>query len=131
MNGKLKFVFSLIVGIYFLNSIGIPVYYHYCGGELENVSALFKTNSCCGEEEDEDSDCCQNVVKVVLQQNESSLNEPKVLGISDHQILFSGNWSYNKRHIPVVSSTNISYEIDSGPPEKGRKILLSKSLLII
>lgn len=34
---------------------------HYCGGELEKVSFVVKSNSCCGEEEEDmDEGCCAN-----------------------------------------------------------------------
>jgi hypothetical protein len=35
---------------------------HYCGGELEKISYLVKSNSCCGEEEEdtEMNDCCED-----------------------------------------------------------------------
>ena len=55
-----KYLFGLFTFCYVMAGIGIPVYLHYCGGELEEVSYLTKTNSCCGEEETEDSDCCHN-----------------------------------------------------------------------
>lgn len=40
----------------------MPVYLHYCGGNLEEISYLVKTSNCCGEEESEEeaSDCCRN-----------------------------------------------------------------------
>jgi hypothetical protein len=51
---------------YVTAAIGIPVYLHYCGGELETVSYVIKNVTCCGEEEDSDdmSGCCkdENVV---------------------------------------------------------------------
>jgi hypothetical protein len=44
--------------------IGIPVYLHYCGGELEKVNYVIKGDSCCGGMEDDteesDSDCCKD-----------------------------------------------------------------------
>lgn len=50
-----------MVVVYFTTAIGIPVYIHYCGGELEQVSFLMKSNKCCGEdEEDMDDGCCAN-----------------------------------------------------------------------
>jgi hypothetical protein len=50
-----------MVCVYVTTAIGVPVYMHYCGGELEKVTFLVKTNSCCGEEEEDmDSDCCAN-----------------------------------------------------------------------
>jgi hypothetical protein len=48
-----------MVCVYVTTAIGIPVYMHYCGGELEKVSFLVKSTSCCGEEdEDMDDGCC-------------------------------------------------------------------------
>lgn len=50
-----------MVAVYVTTAIGIPVYMHYCGGELEKVSFVVKINSCCGgEEEDMDEGCCAN-----------------------------------------------------------------------
>lgn len=50
-----------MVVLYLTTAIGIPVYLHYCGGELEKVSYLIKSNGCCGEDEDADmGGCCQD-----------------------------------------------------------------------
>ena len=51
-----------MVVVYVTTAIGIPVYKHYCGGELEKVSFLVKSTSCCGgeDEEDMDADCCSD-----------------------------------------------------------------------
>jgi hypothetical protein len=50
-----------MIAVYVSTAIGIPVYMHYCGGELEQVSFVVKSNSCCGgEEEDMDEGCCAN-----------------------------------------------------------------------
>lgn len=50
-----------MIAVYVATAIGIPVYMHYCGGELEQVSFVVKSNSCCGgEEEDMDDGCCAN-----------------------------------------------------------------------
>lgn len=57
------YLFAVFTFSYLLAVSGIPVYLHYCGGELEEISYLSKVNSCCGaeeEEEDESSDCCHN-----------------------------------------------------------------------
>lgn len=56
-----KYLFAIVVSTYVLTATGIPVYLHYCGGELEEISYLTKANSCCGDEDTgEDSDCCKN-----------------------------------------------------------------------
>lgn len=54
----------MVVCIYVFSTIGVSVFSHYCGGELEKVSFFTKTNSCCGDESDEamESGCCKNEV---------------------------------------------------------------------
>jgi hypothetical protein len=50
-----------MLAVYLFTTIGIPVYMHYCGGELEKVSFLVKSDSCCSEEEEDmDDGCCAN-----------------------------------------------------------------------
>jgi hypothetical protein len=51
-----------MVVVYLTTAIGVPVYLHYCGGELEKITFLVKTKSCCGDEEQEDMDngCCED-----------------------------------------------------------------------
>ena len=60
-----KYVFAVLVSVYLLTVVGMPVYLHYCGGEVEDVSYLIDTNGCC-EDEVPDGDCCHNE-GVVLQ----------------------------------------------------------------
>jgi hypothetical protein len=46
-----------------MSTVGVCVFSHYCGGELEKVTVFTETNSCCdGEEESGMSDdgCCKN-----------------------------------------------------------------------
>ena len=50
-----------MVGIYLTTAIGVPVYMHYCGGELEKVSYLIKSKGCCGSDDEAGMDgCCQD-----------------------------------------------------------------------
>ncbi len=55
--------------------IGVPVFKHYCGGELESISVFVKHASCCGEEEDEPSDCCKDEVQVAHHYSTSVLSK--------------------------------------------------------
>lgn len=52
--------------------VGIPVYYHYCGGELEEINYVLKSSGCCGGEEDDSSEsdngCCKDE-NLVLKSN--------------------------------------------------------------
>ncbi len=55
-----------------MSTIGVSVFSHYCGGELEKVSVFSKTKSCCGEEEEADMEdgCCKNeMVHVAFQKD--------------------------------------------------------------
>jgi hypothetical protein len=54
------YFFAALVVTYFLTVIGMPVYMHYCGGEVEEVSYLVKQNGCCGDEVPPDNDCCHD-----------------------------------------------------------------------
>ena len=57
-------MFALIVSSYVITVIGIPVYYHYCGGQLEQITYVIKSNSCCEGEEDDSQEasngCCKD-----------------------------------------------------------------------
>ncbi len=133
MNLCLKYFFAFIVGIYLINNIGLPVYYHYCGGELESVNTLFKTGGCCGEmEEDEDSDCCKNETKIISQKSESDLNTFQFKVVSPVSNLFYYNPSCNpsSNHTGLLQLFN-SFDLTFLPPKNGRSILTSKSVLII
>lgn len=58
-----KIFISFVVIIYVMSTVGVSVFSHYCGGELEHVTLFSKTKSCCGgDESDMDDGCCKNVV---------------------------------------------------------------------
>lgn len=60
------FLFSLLVLAYIATSTGVCIYYHYCGGELEKVSAMVKAKSCCSDSSDDTKDgCCRNESKYI------------------------------------------------------------------
>lgn len=57
-----KYFFLLsCVSIYVFSTIGISVFTHYCGNEVESISYLTKGKSCCGDE-DNAMDCCKDEV---------------------------------------------------------------------
>jgi hypothetical protein len=75
INSFKKYLFGLIVVSYLTTTIGIPVYLHYCGGELEKVNFLVKATSCCGSEEEgeEDSGCCKDEGRYVQNNSDFTL----------------------------------------------------------
>ncbi|HRG02101.1 MAG TPA: hypothetical protein PKZ75_13370 [Bacteroidia bacterium] len=66
---KIFIVFVSIV--YVMSTIGISVFSHYCGGELEEVALFSKPTSCCGEDEaDMDDGCCKNEISHIAFQKD-------------------------------------------------------------
>ena len=61
-----KYLFACLVAAYLGSILGLPVYYHYCGGELEEVSYLVKPSGCCEDEGDEPDGCCSNETMVLV-----------------------------------------------------------------
>lgn len=60
-----KIFISFVVVVYVMSTIGVSVFSHYCGGELEKVTLFSKTKSCCGEEEEvamDDDGCCKDEI---------------------------------------------------------------------
>lgn len=58
-----KIFIAFVAIIYVLSTVGVSVFSHYCGGELEKVTLFSKTKSCCGGEEESDmgeDGCCKN-----------------------------------------------------------------------
>ncbi len=71
-----KYFFGLAVFSYLITVVGIPVYFHYCGGELEKISYLIKTKGCCDDEGSEESsnDCCKDEGFVLKNCTDFSIN---------------------------------------------------------
>jgi hypothetical protein len=69
----------------------VPVYLHYCGGELEKVNYLVKTGSCCGSEDEsaDDDGCCRDEGAYV--QNHTDFN---LKLLSYNFFIQSSSWSH-------------------------------------
>jgi hypothetical protein len=67
--------FSAVLFSYLLVHVGVPVFKHYCGGELESISAFVKSDICCGEEEEESSDCCDDEMEISQLQQDLVLSK--------------------------------------------------------
>lgn len=61
-----KIFIAFVAIIYVLSTVGVSVFSHYCGGELEEVALFSKPTSCCGEDESDMEDgCCKNEISHV------------------------------------------------------------------
>jgi hypothetical protein len=77
LNALKKYFFGLLVTLYVITAAGVPVYLHYCGGELENINYVVKGTSCCGEDESTpvDNDCCQDEETVMQSLTDFTLKD--------------------------------------------------------
>ncbi len=66
-----KIFIAFVAIIYVLSTVGVSVFSHYCGGELEEVALFSKPTSCCGEDESDMEDgCCKNEISHVAFQKD-------------------------------------------------------------
>jgi hypothetical protein len=66
-----KIFISLVAIIYVFSTVGVSVFSHYCGGELEKVALFSKPTSCCGgDESDMEDGCCKNEISHVAFQKD-------------------------------------------------------------
>lgn len=58
-----------------MSVLGVPVYFHYCEGKLENVDFVTQGNGCCcdaDEEPGEKNNCCKDET-LILQSDKNAL----------------------------------------------------------
>ncbi len=56
---------------------GIPVFFHYCDGDLETISFFEKGSGCCGDEEATDMDCCSTDLSIIQQHSDFTSHSEK------------------------------------------------------
>ena len=90
-----KIFIAFVAIVYVMSTIGVSVFSHYCGGELEHVTLFSKTKSCCGEEESDMGDgCCKDVVTHVSFQKDFTFAQLK----SDYKVPFLALAIFNFQH---------------------------------
>jgi hypothetical protein len=97
--------------------VGIPVYLHYCGGELEEVSYVLKSNGCCGDEEPMDDGCCQNEDYVVRFNPDFVFKKDIDLKTFDLATLFLVETPYLKANLPAIFNFQFSIFNFLRPPD--------------
>ena len=129
-----KIFIAFVAIIYVLSTVGVSVFSHYCGGELEKVTLFSKTKSCCGGEEEAemtDDGCCKNeLVHVSFQKDFTFYTLVKdckapvlVLAIFNFQ-----NYIFNFN--PVAESL-ITVNVEFPPPKLIQSEIVSCSILRI
>ncbi len=112
INNLKKYLFGLVVSAYIVMTVGIPVYLHYCGGELEEISYLLKADSCCGGEDDHsdegDGGCCEDEGLFLKSTTDFTLKEFKSFKIPNTW----NHLTFNTTLPQIISFT----EADRGSP---------------
>jgi hypothetical protein len=123
-----------VVASYVVSAIGIPIYLHYCGGELEKINYVVKGTSCCGEEEDSepmDEGCCKDE-NIVLKNNPDFTlkqfnNYALIKTVSE--IFYISLPFYYSPLIKNMESNTLS--IEAPPPKLQASLVISTSVLRI
>ncbi|MDO8998983.1 MAG: hypothetical protein Q7W45_04385 [Bacteroidota bacterium] len=127
-------MFGLIVTSYVISSVGIPIYLHYCGGELENINYVIKGSTCCGEEEDSEmmnDDCCKDENLIVKNSPDFTLKQLNnyTLVKSFCQVFYTAApfFEYNFK-----SNSDFNLQsIEAPPPKLQASLVISTSVLRI
>jgi hypothetical protein len=128
-------LFGLVVTAYVVSVIGIPVFLHYCGGEIENVNFVVKgSTACCGEEEDAepmDDGCCKDENLVVKNNTTFTFqkNTNNELVKSFCQLFFISLPLKNETFTPALNLEYLS--IEAPPPKLQASLIISTSVLRI
>ena len=103
------------------------MYLHYCGGELEEVSYITKTNNCCND--DSNDGCCKNEGKVIKCDHTLTLkkNEVLVCQTSIQQLFTVVHFSFRLPFKAVVSEPSC---VNHPPPKISDHIIDSTVLRI-
>jgi hypothetical protein len=109
---------------------------HYCGGQLENISYVTKSNNCCGEDEDsqntEDDGCCKDEQYVLKSNIDFTLNSCRSFDLTKKVCdLFYGKYPLsrisNNHHQPIKTIVFSQFP----PPKNQQHLLVSTSVLRI
>lgn len=123
-----------MVTAYVVSAIGIPVFLHYCGGELENVNYVVKGTSCCGEDEGSepmDDGCCKDENLVLKNTPDFTLKQfhnYDLIKTVCKVFYISLPFSYT----PSIKNTKLNtLSIEAPPPKLQASLVISTSVLRI
>jgi len=129
-----KIFIAFVAIIYVLSTVGVSVFSHYCGGELEKVTLFSKTKSCCGDQEESDmgeDGCCKNeLVHVSFQKDFTFYTLVNSIKAPIHE-LFIIKPDFNMA--PLTSATAIFLSIDKKvhPPNLVQQDIVESSVIRI
>jgi hypothetical protein len=112
--------------------IGVPVYLHYCGGQLEKVNYMVKTSGCCedgDEDSQEDSGCCENEGSYV--QNHTDFTLKLVSLFTGHLPRLFVSELFSDYDFSLTQKTIVSLNRIFPPPDQYSESVISTTVLRI
>ncbi len=125
----------MVVTAYVISAVGIPVFLHYCGGELEKINYVMKSTSCCGGEEDDsepmDDSCCKDENMVLKNAPDFTLKQNNTLGlVKTFCDLFYLDLPFSDKQFITQCYLNLA-SIEAPPPKLQNTLVISSSVLRI
>lgn len=122
----------MLVSAYVFTAAGVPVYLHYCGGELEEISYLTKGSDCCGEEiPSGNNDCCQDEGLLLINSPDFTLkNSAEADFVKTFSQLFFIQLPYFF-NLPAEQNLLSAFHHSFPPPRVQNGILISVTVLRI
>lgn len=125
-----KIFIAFVAIVYVMSTIGVSVFSHYCGGELEEITLFTKTTKCCGEDESDMEDgCCKNELTHVSFHKDFTFSQLK----SDYKVpvlalaIFNFQYTVFKNNDTVDSSNSVNKEYP--PPNLVQHEIVSCSVI--
>lgn len=126
----------MVVTAYVISAIGIPVFLHYCGGELEKINYVVKSTSCCGGEEDDsepmDDGCCKDENMVLKSNPDFTLKQNTTSNlVKTFCDLFYLDLPFSVNTFTKQSYLNNLASLEAPPPKVQNTLVISSSVLRI
>lgn len=129
-----KYLFASLVVVYVITAVGIPVYFHYCGGELEKINYVLKSDGCCGDDEDsaDANDCCKDENYVLKSNADFTFQKfgdhSFVTAVSD--LIFTHVFYFPSTTVNTISSNHLAY-LEAGPPRNQNELIIQTTVIRI
>lgn len=129
-----KYLFASLVVVYVITAAGVPVYLHYCGGELEKINYVMKGDSCCGDEEDDSesaaNDCCKDENYILKSNADFTFQK-----FGEHNLVKAVNELLFVQvfYFPLIQNAESSFvaSIDPAPPRAQDQMIIETSVIRI
>ncbi|AFD07393.1 hypothetical protein Solca_2351 [Solitalea canadensis DSM 3403] len=131
---QMKKITAIVMSIFFLlNVVGLSVYAHYCGNELQSASVMVAADSCCDDDDsinETQSDCCHNKVETIKIKDDflsiAKIQQAKLFPVE--LFLFAYHITFQNKLTDLHNPITVNFK--GSPPRNCPIILLTQTFLI-